>query len=213
LRKCGQYQDLILLSAGHSTAFTYCDQEYYSSLARSEGQDLFKLDNDVKNIIGRKFNYTLVLDGDTVLPSNTIFRLLDVAAAYPARGIIQPAVVIHCKPDDPLFMHLETVRQIIYEPMTNAVNALLGQCSFYGKGLVNNEVYIDSIIGSKGNLIERVPIDILSHDRYEAPILRPIFVGTISLKELSPYNYVSWNIRERRWNRGEVLNAMYFSIR
>ena len=41
LRKCGQYQDLILLSAGHSTAYTYCNRELHGNSAREFGEPLF----------------------------------------------------------------------------------------------------------------------------------------------------------------------------
>jgi hypothetical protein len=59
-------------------------------------------------------------------------------------------------------------------------------------------------------LIERVPIDVLSHDTFEAALLKPLYAGSVSLLEAPSLNYVTWNIRERRWNRGEVLLAMYF---
>jgi hypothetical protein len=53
-------------------------------------------------------------------------------------------------------------------------------------------------------------VDVLSHDTFEAALLKPLYCGTVHLLEAPSYNYVSWNIRERRWNRGEVLLAMYF---
>ena len=107
-------------------------------------------------------------------------------------------------------MHLESMRQAIYEPMTNALTALLGQSSYFGKALIRNSIYIDNVIGTRDNLIERVPVDVLSHDTFEAALLRPLYCGSVFLLEAPSYNYVTWNIRERRWNRGEVLLSMYF---
>ncbi|KAL3863253.1 hypothetical protein ACJMK2_005018 [Sinanodonta woodiana] len=210
VRKCGQYQDLMLLSEGESEAYSYCDPEYYGTKARPYGQPLFHASDDVNNIFERKFDYTLVLDDDTGVPRGAVTELLQIAAANPDRGIIQPAIKLHCKSNDTIFMHLESMRQGIFEPMTNAITALLGQSGFFGKGLIKNRVYIDKVIGTKDRLIERVPVDVLSHDTFEAAILQPLYAGSVYLLEAPSYNYITWNIRERRWNSGEILLAMYF---
>ena len=55
-----------------------------------------------------------------------------------------------------------------------------------------------------------MPIDVLSHDTFEAALLKPLYAGSTFLLEAPCHNYVTWNIRERRWNRGEILLAMYF---
>ncbi|KAL3863257.1 hypothetical protein ACJMK2_005022 [Sinanodonta woodiana] len=210
LRKCGQYQDLMLLSEGVFEAYSYCDPEYYGKSARPYGQPLFHASDDVLNILKRKFDYTLVLDADNGVAPGIVPELLQIAAAHPERGIIQPAIKIYCKPEDTIFMHLEHLKQNIYEPMTNAITTLLGQSGFYGKALIQNRLYIEHVIGTKDNLVERVPVDILSHDTFEAALLQPLFVGSVYLLEAPCSNYISWNIRERRWNRGEVLLAIYF---
>ncbi|XP_021378569.1 uncharacterized protein LOC110466424 [Mizuhopecten yessoensis] len=210
LRKCGQYQDLMLLSEGDDVAYTYCDVEYYQKSARRYGEPLFHQSEDVSNIFGRKFDYTLVLDGDTGVPRGMVFELLEIAAANPERGIIQPSIKLHCSLTDTVFMHLESMRQAIYSPMTNAVMALLGQSAYFGKAMIKNRIYIDKVIGTRTNLIELVPVDVLSHDTFEAAILHPMYAGSTHLLEAPSYNFVTWNIRERRWNRGEILLAMYF---
>lgn len=210
LRKCGQYQDLMLLSEGEFEAYSYCDTEWYGKSARERGEPLFHSSEDVSNILERKFDYTLVLDADTGLPRGGVSDLMQIAAAYPERGIIQPSIKLHCAPDDTMFMHLESMRQAIYEPMTNALTALFNQSSFFGKGLIKNRLYIDFVIGTKDNLIERVPVDVLSHDTFEAALLRPLYAGSTYLLEAPSHNYVTWNIRERRWNRGELILAIYF---
>ena len=140
----------------------------------------------------------------------SLFCQTQVAAAHPDRGIVQPAIKLHCTDTDTMFMQLESMRQTIYEPMTNAMTAMMGQSSYFGKALIKNKVYIDTVIGSRDNLIERVPVDVLSHDTFEAALLRPLYCGSVFLLEAPSYNYVTWNIRERRWNRGEVLLSMYF---
>ncbi|KAL3865117.1 hypothetical protein ACJMK2_006746 [Sinanodonta woodiana] len=210
LKKCGQYQDLMLLSDGRLTAFTYCDMDYYGKLGRAYGEPLFEPSSDVNNILNRKFDYTLVLDSDTGVPTGTVYQLLQIAAAHPNSGIIQPAIKFHCSESDTIFMQLETSRQNIFEPITNAITSILEQSSFFGKGLIKNRIYIDNVIGSEEKLIERVPVDVISHDTFEAAILKPLYAGSVYLTEAPCYNYITWNIRERRWNRGEILLALYF---
>ncbi|GAB1607585.1 uncharacterized protein LOC115219941 [Argonauta hians] len=210
LRKCGQYQDLMLLSEGESFAYTYTDKKYYGRLARPYNQPTFYFSEDVQNIFNRRFDYTLVLDADTGVPDGTVERLLGIAAANPEKGIIQPSIKLSYEHNDTMYMRLEAIKQMIYEPMTNAITALLGQCGFFGKGLIKNRIYIDNVIGSRENLIERVPIDVLSHDTFEAALLKPYYAGSVFLLEAPSFNYITWNIRERRWNRGEVILSMYF---
>lgn len=55
-----------------------------------------------------------------------------------------------------------------------------------------------------------MPADVLSHDTFEAAVLRPLYAGDVHLLEAPCRNYVTWDIRERRWNRGELLLVMYF---
>lgn len=210
LRKCGQYQDLMLLSEGDNSAWTYTDKTYYKEAAREYGEPLFHISEDVENIQGRRFDYTLVLDGDTGVIKNSISTLLDVAAANPERAIVQPAIKIVAKEDQSLFMHIDKMRQEINEPITAALTTLLGRSGFYGKGLIQNKYYIKALLGTRDNPIEKVPIDVLSHDTFEAGALSPLYVSSVQLLEEPCGNYVTWDIRECRWNRGELLLAHYF---
>eukprot|EP00927_Polykrikos_kofoidii_P043634 TRINITY_DN37712_c0_g1_i1.p1 TRINITY_DN37712_c0_g1~~TRINITY_DN37712_c0_g1_i1.p1 ORF type:complete len:2828 (+),score=530.43 TRINITY_DN37712_c0_g1_i1:139-8622(+) len=210
LRKCGQYQDLMLLSAGLDKAFTYCDKSLYFQAARPAGELLFYPSEDVENVKGRNFDYTLVLDADTGVMQDSVFELLDIGAGNPERAIIQPAITMDCRPGDSLFIHLEAMRQTISAPLTNALTSLLGQSGFYGKGVVKNAVYIEKCLGTPEEPIEVVPIDVLSHDTFEAAVVGPLYAGDVSLLEAPCGNYVTWDIRERRWNRGEILLAQYF---
>jgi hypothetical protein len=210
LRKCGQYQDLMLLSEGDNSAWTYTDKEYYKEAAREYGEPMFHISEDVENIQGRRFDYTLVLDSDTGVVKNSVETLLSVAAANPERAILQPAIKIVAKDDQSLFMHIDKMRQEINEPITSALTTLLGRSGFYGKGLIQNKYYIKALLGTRENPIEKVPIDVLSHDTFEAGALSPLYVSCVQLLEEPCGNYVTWDIRECRWNRGELLLAHYF---
>lgn len=210
LRKCGQYQDLILLSRGEDTAFTYCDAELYNRAARKQGEPLFRPSEDVANICGRSHDYTLVLDSDTRVQAGSVLRMLEVASAYPEKAIVQPAIKMDCGPEDSVFMHLEAMRQRVYDPMNSTMTSMLGRSSFFGKGLIKNSVYAKYCLGTKQQPIESVPIDVLSHDTFEAAVLNPVYLADVSLLEVPCHNYITWDIRERRWNLGEMLLAMYF---
>ena len=148
---------------------------------------MFYPSDDVANIQGRNLDYTLVLDGDTGVVKNSLSKLMDVAAAHPNRAIIQPSIDITAGPADSLFMHLDSVRQKIFEPVSLAFTYMMGRCGFFGKGLLKNDLYILTMLGDPitKEPSERVPIDVLSHDTYEAAALCPLYVkGTCSLNNL-----------------------------
>ncbi|XP_070537034.1 uncharacterized protein [Ptychodera flava] len=210
LRKCGQYQDLMLLSEGDDKAYTYTDKKLYGTMARRYGEPLFYSSNDVLNIRGRRFDYTLVLDGDTTVVPGLAHELLAIASANLQRGIIQPAIAMEVTSGDTLFMQLEKIRQQVNADIAHSMSEVLGQCGFFGKALIKNKIYIEKVIGYRDNLIEMVPVDILSHDTFEAAILKPLYAGNTYLLESPCFNYVTWNIRERRWNKGEILLGGYF---
>ena len=210
LRKCGQYQDLMLLSEGERLAYTYTDRALYGKMSRPPGEPLFVDSPDVDNIYRRRFNYTLVLDGDTRVPPSAALDLLAIAAGNPEYAIIQPAIIMDVDENDTIFMHLEKLRQELNSPITNAMAYVLDHSGFYGKGLLKNSAYIHNVIGTRDRLIERVPIDVLSHDTFEAAVLKSYYAGSTALYEAPPFNYITWNIRERRWNKGEILLSFYF---
>lgn len=200
----------MLLSEGEMRAYTYTDKTLYGEKPRLYNELMFYDSEDVWNIQGRQFSYTLVLDGDTGVPPNTVHKLLAIAAALPESIIIQPAIDLEVHSDDTIFMHLEHLRQKLNEPITNALTSLLGQCGYFGKALLKNKPYIEKVIGTRDNIIERVPIDVLSHDTFEAAVLKPYYARGVYLKEAPSLNYITWDIREKRWNRGEIILSMYF---
>mmetsp|Transcript_43773 Transcript_43773/g.76829 ORF Transcript_43773/g.76829 Transcript_43773/m.76829 type:complete len:2230 (+) Transcript_43773:119-6808(+) len=210
LRKCGQYQDLILLSSGEDTSFTYCDVGRWGSAARREGEPLFKPSVDSANICGRRFDYTLVLDSDTRVESGMVKKLLSVAVAHPDKAIIQPAMKMYCGPKDSIFMHLEVMRQRMYEPMYDAAATAIGRSAFFGKGLIKNSTYQEAYIGTRGHLVESVPINVLSHSGFESAVSDVMYCNSAYLLESPSQSYITWDIRERRRSLGEFILAGYF---
>jgi hypothetical protein len=200
----------MLLSEGNNQAWTYTDEKYYNEAARKHGEYLFHPSEDVANVQGRKFDYTLVLDGDTGVVKDSLHRLMNVAAANPNRAIVQPSIQMIAEPHNSLFMHIDAMRQEINEPISAALTTLLGRSGFFGKGLIQNRLYIKALLGRPEKPIEKVPIDVLSHDTFEAAALSPLYVKSVSLLEEPCGNYVTWDIRECRWNRGELVLSHYF---
>lgn len=72
LCKCGQYHDLMLLSEGDDSAFTNCYKDHYGSYAKSYSKPLFQNSEDVNNIFGRKFYFTLILDNYTGVTEGSV---------------------------------------------------------------------------------------------------------------------------------------------
>jgi len=165
---------------------------------------------DIDHIMGKKFDYTLVLDGDTLVPQGSLRKIMEVAATFPDKCIIQPAIKLAIFENQSLFAQLQAIREEIYASIGILQIRVHGRSSFYGKGLIQNRLYISTIIGTRKSPIERIPIEILSHDAYEAAILSPVFVESVILVENTCDNYLSWDIREKRWNRGELVMAHYF---
>lgn len=200
----------MLLSEGDNHAWTYTDDLHYNEAARKFGEHMFFPSDDVDNVQGRKFDYTLVLDGDTGVMKDSLSRLMDIAAANRDRAIVQPAIAMTADEDQSLFMHIDRIRQEINAPISAALTTLLGRSGFFGKGLIQNRLYIKALLGSRKKPIEKVPINVLSHDTFEAGALSPLFVTSVSLLEEPCGNYVTWDIRECRWNRGELVLSHYF---
>ena len=96
LKKCGQYQDLISFIMGNSIAYTYTDKNIYGTDSRT-AIPLFSAtdNNNLKNIFNVKYEYTLVLDSDTLVPENTINNLINIAKANPTYVIFQPQIELY----------------------------------------------------------------------------------------------------------------------
>jgi hypothetical protein len=210
LKKCGQYQDLIQLSQGQDAAFSYVSTERYGVGARPAGEPLFHACEDVDRCRGHRWDYTLVLDLDTLVLPGSVPDFLKVCAANPDRVILQPAIKFVAAEDATLYECLELLRHAIYSPITHVQVTLMNRSPFYGKGILNNTLYFERLIGSADDPIEIVPLDVLSHDTFEAAMTTPLYIPDQFLLEAPCSNYISWTERELRWNRGELILAMYF---
>jgi len=162
-----------------------------------------------------RYFYTMVLDSDTICPARSIRKLVETAEhpANKAYGIINANLGNDYGADDTCTWHMW--RNALMEVST--VNLQRGQfwifnrVGFYGKGLVRNDMYMTRLIGKPGNVIEALPIDILSHDTVEAKLLQPGIAIEVTLYEDVARNPISAMSQSTRWMLGEVRNGCYHS--
>lgn len=204
LKKCGQYQDLITFNQGYNVPYTYTDTTIYNNNSRLPNKYLSFLDiNDYNKLFNKKYKYTLVLDSDTILSENFIENIINTAELNPEYSIYQPNIkFINIYT---FFQHLQKIwldhSNISYCALSNYFKHSL----FFGKGLINNEKYIEQCIGYPDNLIEFLPSNALSHDTFESICMPIMYVPNYSLLEEAPKSFLSWNFRELRWNMGELI--------
>jgi len=200
----------MILASGHDTAFTYTSQELHGKAARKWGEPLFHPSPDVANVKGRNFDYTVVLDSDTGLAPGMLEDILKVGEAYPYTDIIQPAIQFNVDADDSVFAQLEMIRQTLFSPMTQVQTSFFSKSPFFGKGVIRTRNYMANVIGTPEAPLDVVPVDVLSHDTFEAAVTTTLFVPDAFMLEKPCTNYASWSEREMRWNRGELILACYF---
>jgi len=161
-----------------------------------------------------RYHYTMVLDSDTVCPPLSIRRLVETAEHEENErfGIIN-ANLANDYADESAGCTWHMWRSALMEVST--VDLQRGQfwvydrVGFYGKGLVRNDMYIERIIGTPGNVLEALPVDILSHDTVEAKLLQPAIAPEVTLYEAVARNPISGMAQSTRWLFGEVRNGCY----
>lgn len=205
LKKCGQYQDLILLSEGYSKSYTYIDQKIYGKLSRAENQNLFYESPYLEQILGQKFKFTLVLDSDCRINPGEVYKLISLAETYPQYDIFQPEIKIYSNKKENIFQKIQKITQFHSNIINSSLSLFFNHSAFYGKGLINNHNYFNKIIGPPENLIEYIPIDAISHDTFESMILPTLYTNQVTIWEQFPDNLISFNIRELRWNYGDFI--------
>ena len=210
LKKCGQYQDLICLSAGYSNCFTYEDSEIYGLNSRVNKALFIEPSCNKENynrILRKNFKFTLVLDSDTRVPNGSVIKLIGTALANPEYTIIQPRIDLYGS--NTIFQKLQIYSQEHSNIITKYTCSYFDHCPFFGKGLIRNSEYLKYCIGTSINPVEYVPADALSHDTFESMALPVLYNPNIALEETPPTTYITWNIRELRWNIGELIVARH----
>jgi hypothetical protein len=165
------------------------------------------------------YRYSLVMDSDTASGWRSVLRLIEYAVENPEYGIFQSALSVdETLPGQTWYMWAELLRGASSLNLPKANFAIFRRHGFYGKGLIDNVLMIRSVIGrmpEKANpdgsyyAVEALPPDIMSHDTFEAKILRPCFISAVRFREEPAKNGLSFFPQTTRWMTGEVRNNSY----
>jgi hypothetical protein len=156
----------------------------------------------------KPYRYSMVMDADTVSEWRSVLRLIEYAVANPSHGIFQCALSLDdSAPGQTWFMWAESLRQASNVNLPKAHWTIFQRHGFYGKGLFDNEMMIKSVIGIRPKkqpdgtyqALEALPVDIMSHDTFEAKILKPCFVSEVLLREEPAKNALSSFPQTTRW--------------
>jgi len=245
LKKPGQYQDAIILAyTGDNLSYTYTDPKY-GRLGRLPNQHCFGFSGnivpdsseDMERTVRRlqkqgarhvsrlrqagqhqPYRYSMVMDSDTVSGWRSILRVAEYAVKNPEYGIFQCHLAIDDTVENPTwYMWAEVLRQASALNIPKASFSIFRRHGFYGKGFIDNELMLRSVIGRKPEpkadgtyeALEALPVDIMSHDTFEAKILRPCYIPDVALLEEPAKNAISSFPQTTRWMVGEVRNASY----
>eukprot|EP00929_Paragymnodinium_shiwhaense_P067525 TRINITY_DN33977_c0_g1_i1.p1 TRINITY_DN33977_c0_g1~~TRINITY_DN33977_c0_g1_i1.p1 ORF type:complete len:1124 (-),score=179.86 TRINITY_DN33977_c0_g1_i1:84-3455(-) len=160
-----------------------------------------------------RYYYTMALDSDTGCPPGSIRKLVEVSEHPDNRkfGIMNANLANDYSSGGECTWSMW--RNALIEVST--VNLQRGQfwvfdrVGFYGKGLIRNDMYLERAIGVPGQVLEALPVDILSHDTVEAKLLHPGVAHEVTLYEDVARNPISGLSQSTRWMLGEVRNATY----
>jgi GT2 family glycosyltransferase len=153
--------------------------------------------------------FSVLMDADNRAPPGTIRRLVEIGAANPDRGFIQPGLLPARLETWTQFRSTLTHRWMSRIPETQF--KLLGRGGAYGKGLARNETFLDQFVGTPASPREVLPPSLLSHDTIEALFLNPAYTGDVAFYEDTPANPISRQEQALRWTVGDLLNAAYLS--
>jgi len=164
------------------------------------------------------YKYSMVMDSDTVSEWRSVLRLVEYGVANPDYGLFQPSLNIDDEqPGSTWYMWSESLRQASNSNLPLAFFRIFGRHGFYGKGLIDHDKMMSCVIGycpepnadGTYEALEALPVDIMSHDTFEAKLLRPAFVAQVALREEPARNAISAFPQSTRWMTGEVRNASY----
>jgi GT2 family glycosyltransferase/methylase of polypeptide subunit release factors len=152
------------------------------------------------------FKYTITCDQDNTVPPGAVRQLVQIAAANPDRGVLQPAVT----PDkiETWTQWREALSHQWAKQLPEGFFRTFGRFGDYGKGLKNNDIYIDRIIGTPENPIEALQINKNSHDTWEGLFENPMYVPKVVFGEDANRNYISKMEQQRRWKPGDMQNGI-----
>ncbi|MEI7752474.1 MAG: hypothetical protein WCJ71_10355, partial [Candidatus Omnitrophota bacterium] len=128
--------------------------------------------------------------------------LLNVAllAANPDHGIVEAALEIS-NPEDTFDNALEQMARRELSSGSDTEAAILGRWGFFGKGGIQNDLYLVNVLYKM-----KIFLGNMSHDTLEAPWMRPLYVSFLKQTEGGILNRLALYFKQSRWALGEFNN-------
>jgi len=157
----------------------------------------------------RNVKYLLVLDSDTALQLDSVYKFVG-AAAHPLNrkyGIFSPSLGIKlASMGNTPFTKLmcETGGTVAYDNnCSEYYQDIFNDSVFSGKGLIDVSAFANSCV-------DRLPEErILSHDILEGCLLRTCYLSDTQLSDDFPSTPEAWLDRLHRWIRGDIQNLIF----
>jgi membrane glycosyltransferase len=168
---------------------------------------------------GKKYDYMVVLDADSVIEGETLVRLARIMDLHPEAGIIQTApTTINC---DSLFGRVQQFASRAYGPMLAAGLRFwqLGESYYWGHNAILRIAPFMNYCGL-GRLPGKPPLggEILSHDFVEAALMGRAGWEVWVVHQLggsyeeSPPALLDELKRDRRWCQGNLQHLRLFFV-
>lgn len=156
----------------------------------------------------QSYRFTALADSDTLMTPNSVRQMVGIGIANPERGMVQPSLLARGAPT--WFAFWAVVENVEPSMFSQGVFYALDRQGFFGKGVANNDLFLDRFMGTPESPVEQTPLGILSHDTAEALHLNPAFSANLIWLEEAQKNPVSAHFQMRRWLTGDILNLGYF---
>lgn len=181
----------------------------------TKGEDIFG--TFINKEIFSNIRYICTLDADTVLPPDSVIKLLGVIA-HPINklridenrvwgyGLVQPQIGTLPENQTSFSRIMAPTGGIdAYDaPLGEVYNDYFSSGSFCGKGIFDVDGY--------DKLVKIQPNTVLSHDLLEGEILNTLGANDVSFLDEFPQNVISYYKRKERWMRGDwILVPWLFS--
>ncbi len=187
----------------------------YSGWERKRGaiEQLVKFIKNDEEIFGifinkelfKEVKYICTLDGDTVIPPDSIIKLLGVIA-HPInkdKGLVQPLIGTMPERQTPFQKILAPTGGIdaYSQPVGEVYNDLFNSGTFCGKGIFDVDKYNEKV--------KIQPNTVLSHDLLEGEMLSSLGANDVVFLDEFPKEPISYYKRKERWLRGDWLLVPY----
>ncbi len=166
----------------------------------TDEEDIFLL--NINGEILKNTKYICTLDADTVVPPESISRLLGVIA-HPKNkreyGLVQATIGTTLSSETPFSKIMATQGGIdAYNyPVGEVNNDFFYSGSFCGKGIFSVEAYKNLVAG------KIQPNTVLSHDLLEGELLNTLLANDVTFLDEFPKTPISFFKRKERWLRGD----------